>query len=500
MHGSILNKLSLRSVLIVNVIVPLLLGVGAATYFGLRSMEYFVEQRLQEDVQLVARAIRLPVSYSLEKDRFGSVSQALQSVFRIGRVYGAYIYDADGKQIAAVGAVEPRKPQKDLVEVVEGGERKGQYEKIEGRRVYSYFVPLFDSAGKSSGILQITRKESDFEKYIHVLRLWAAITLAAAGIFISAFVLFGFHRAAGQYFTKLIRSMARVRQGERDHRADPEGPKEIADLARSLNEMLDSVNRYEREVAERRKQQEALENKLRQSEKMAAMGQLAAGVAHELGAPLSLIDGKAQRCLRDKEISEVHEKNFRDIRQQVQRMSEIVRQLLDFGKGAMREKRWTKAAQVAGSAVDIVKKEVGNTIKIVTEGPEPDPMIFVDPLRFEQALINLLRNAAQAENVTMVRLGWQSGPNREVIFTVEDNGSGIDQDIKSRIFEPFFSTRKNSANTGMGLSVVHGIIQEHEGAIEVVGTEMGGAGFRIELPPQQAGKNINKSVQGKENG
>ncbi len=500
MCGNILNRLSLRSVLIINVIVPLLLVTGAATYFGLRSMEHIVEQRLQEDVQLVARAIRLPVSHSLEKERFGSVSQALKSVFRIGRVYGAYIYDAEGRQLAAVGAVEPRKRQKDLLEVVEGGERKGQYEKIQGRRVYSYFVPLFDSAGNSNGLLQITRKESDFEKHIHMLRLLAAAALAGAGIFISAFVLFGFHRAAGQYFKKLTGSMARVKQGERDHRAQLEGPKEIVDLARSLNGMLDSVDKSEQEIAERRRQQEALENKLRQSEKMAAVGQLAAGVAHELGAPLSLIDGKAQRCLRDNRISDVHEKIFRDIRQQVQRMSLIVRQLLDFGKGAMREKRWMKAAQVAGSAVVTVKKEVGDTIELIARGPDTDPMVFVDPLRFEQALINLLRNAAQSENVTRVRILWQSGPSREVIFTIEDNGSGIKQDIKSRIFEPFFSTRKNSDNTGMGLSVVHGIIQEHEGAIEVMDTEMGGAGFRIVLPPQQPGENTQKSMQGEGHG
>ncbi|MFW6080523.1 MAG: two-component sensor histidine kinase, partial [Desulfosalsimonas sp.] len=90
MWRAILNRLSLRSVLITNVIVPLLISMAAATWFGLLTVEHVVEEKLQEDVQLVARAIRLPVSYSLEKERFGSVSQALQSVFHIGRVYGAY--------------------------------------------------------------------------------------------------------------------------------------------------------------------------------------------------------------------------------------------------------------------------------------------------------------------------------------------------------------------------------------------------------------------------
>lgn len=480
----ILDRFSLRSVLIINVIVPLLLAMGAATYFGLRAMEHIVEHRLQEDVQLVARAIRLPVSYSLEKDRFGSVRQSLQSVFRIGRVYGAYVYDAQGKQIAAVGAVEPEKQQKELRKVVEGGERKGQYEKIQGRRVYSYFVPLFDTSGKSSGLLQITRRKSDFEDYIHRLRILVSGILAGAGLFVSGFVLFGFHRAAGQHFAKLAQSMARVQSGERAHRAQLGGPKEVATLANALNGMLDSVDRSEKEISERREAQQALENKLRQSEKMAALGQLAAGVAHELGAPLSLIDGKAQRCLRDADLKTVHGKSLQDIRQQVQRMNSIVRQLLDFGKGAMREKRWCRADHLAGSAVEMVRKEVDVGVEILTEGPEPGPLLYVDPLRFEQALINLLRNAAQVEETTRVRITWELSSKREVVFNVADNGPGIPEEIKSRIFEPFFSTRNNGANSGLGLAVVHGIIQEHEGIIEVVDTEMGGAAFRIVLPIQ----------------
>lgn len=484
MLNKIFNRFSLGSVLIINVLVPLLLAIAVAAYFGLRAMESVVEDRLQEDVKLVGRAIRLPVSYSLEKERFGSLEQSLQSVFRIGRVYGAYVYDVQGERIAAEGTIEPDKQQKDLKKVVETGERKGQYEQIEGRRVYSYFVPLFDSAGKSNGLLQIIRKKSDFEGYIHYLRLMVTVILGGAGLFVSGFVLFGFHRAAGRYFTKLTWSMARVQEGDRSHRAEPEGPKEIAALAKSLNEMLDSLDRSEKEVAKRREEQETLENKLRQSEKMAAIGQLAAGVAHELGAPLSLVDGRAQRCLRDKDMEAVHGKNLRDIRQQVQRMNDIVRQLLDCGKGALREKRWIRAAQLTGSAVAIVRKETDNKIELLTDSPESDPLLFVDALRFEQALINLLRNAVQSENVTCVRLSWELGPNREVIFVIEDNGSGIPEEIRANIFEPFYSTKKRATNTGMGLSVVHGIIQEHEGSIEVMDTEMGGAAFRIVLPLQ----------------
>lgn len=487
MWRAILNRLSLRSVLIINVVVPLLISMAAATWLGLLTVEHVVEEKLQEDVQLVARAIRLPVSYSLEKDRFESVSHALQSVFHIGRVYGVYVYDARGRRIAAVGAVEPGNRKDDLLEVLEGGQRKGEYEKIRGRGVYSYFIPLFDTSGRSNGLLQITRKKSDIEDYIHTLRARGLAIIGGTAIFISALVLFGFYKAAGRHFGELNRSMARVQAGDRSHRAPEKGPEEIASLSRSLNNMLDSMDRSEKEIEERREAQYELENRLRQSEKMAALGQLAGGVAHELGAPLSLIDGKAQRCLRDESISARHEDSLRDIRMQVDRMNSIVRQLLDFGKGSMGKKRWFRADQLSGSAIFAVRKEEDSAINFWSEGREPAPFVYVDPVRFEQAIINLLRNAAQTEKAGRVRLSWDKTASGEVVFNVEDDGPGIKDDIKSRIFEPFFTNNKKAGNTGLGLSVVHGIVKEHEGSITVFDSELGGAGFRIVLPATETG-------------
>ncbi|MFO7883895.1 MAG: ATP-binding protein [Desulfobacteraceae bacterium] len=488
MKNRIFKRLSLRSVLIINVIAPLLAAMIGGAYIGLNMLEHIVEERMQEDVQLVARAIRLPVSYSLEKERFGSLSQTLKSVFHIGRVYGAYVFDAEGERIASVGAVEPDIHHSDFLNVTKDGELTGQYEKIQGRRVYSYFVPLFDTAGKSIGLLQIIRKKSDFENYIHRLRIRVAGIIAGAGVLTAVFVLLGFHHSAGRYFEALTNTMAQVRRGKRLHRARETGPREITSLAKSLNTMLDSLYHSEKEISKRRKTQQALEAKLRQSEKMAAIGQLAAGVAHELGGPLSLIDGKAQRCLRDKGITSTHKKTLKDIRNQVRRMDNIVRQLLDFGKGTMRQKRWIQAHRPAGSAVSNFKKEMGGSVQLIFEGSEPAPFLYVDPLRFEQALINLMRNSVQSGEATEIRLSWELSSRGEVVFTVTDNGTGIADDIKPRIFEPFFTTHKTPENTGMGLSVVHGIISEHNGTIGVFDAETGGAGFRITLPPQSTAR------------
>ncbi|MFP4588316.1 MAG: histidine kinase dimerization/phospho-acceptor domain-containing protein, partial [Desulfohalobiaceae bacterium] len=358
MNKAMLPKFSLRAALILNVIIPLLLAMVLATYLGLMALENSIEKRLQEEVELVARAIRMPVSYSLEKDRFGSVHQALQSVFRIDQVYGAYVYDAQGTRISAVGAAAPSSQHGEAREITTEGERKGQYEKIQGRRVYSYFVPLFDTAGTSNGLLQVSRKKSDIEQYIATIRQQAIYSLGGAGIFMIALVLLGFHGAVGKYLDRLTASMSRVSNGERAHRASLRGPKEIVTLGRALNSMLDSISRAEEEIARRKDAQQELENRLRQSEKMAAIGQLAAGVAHELGAPLSVIHGKAQRCLRDSSLSQKHQKSMQDVRNEVQRMEHIVRQLLDFGRASRQRRRWQNTAGLARAAASQVQKEM----------------------------------------------------------------------------------------------------------------------------------------------
>ena len=105
-------------------------------------------------------------------------------------------------------------------------------------------------------------------------------------------------------------------------------------LSGALNQMLDSIAAAERQVAEQQAREEQLQARLRQSQQLAAVGRLAAGVAHELGSPLSVIDGKAQRVLRDDELAESHRRALLQIRQQVARLSAIVRQLLDFGRAA----------------------------------------------------------------------------------------------------------------------------------------------------------------------
>lgn len=482
---------SLRFALVVYVLLPLLLIVGTAGYLGLRAFESQTEERMQKDVELVARAIRLPLSRAMERDRQGSVEQALESAFRTNRVYGAYVFDADGERLAAVGMEDPVPSRRRLSRLAEEGDRVGEYGEVAGREVYSYFVPMTNSGGQIIGLLQVTRRRSDIESYMQTVRLQGGGLLLLATGLVAGVVLFGHRGAVGRHLDRLGGSMSRVEAGDRLHRASPGGPREVAALAGALNSMLDSIARAEREIEHRRASEAALEERLRHTEKLAAIGQLAAGVAHELGTPLSVVGGRAQRVARDERLSEATRASLADIRLEVQRMEHIVRQLLDFGRQTALHRRRVRADRLARASVAAVAEDTPGTVEV--SGPLPAPSFSADPFRVEQALVNLLRNALQAGPGVRVRLSWLATDGR-VEFRVDDSGPGIPPESRARVFEPFFTTKQVGEGTGLGLAVVHGVVEEHGGEVHVEESPLGGARFRLAFPREEPGGGENREV------
>ncbi len=476
--------LSLRVRLLLGIVFPLLLAVLLTMTVVLATIEQRAEQRMQQDIELIAQAIQLPVSYSMERDRRGSVHQALESVFQLDQVYGAYVYDAEGAQIAAVGAVRPRQEPEIVQDItVTGEDETGQYEEIDGRDVYSHYVALTDEAtGQIIGWLQVTRRASDFEEHLQQIQQQMALGLAGGTLLVILLVLFGHHRAVGHHLGRLSDTMARIERGQRGVRAEPDGPRELSQLATALNTMLDAIEQAEQEIQQRRNTQLELEERLRHSEKLAAIGRLAAGIAHELGAPLSVVDGRARRVLKLDGIDQSARGNLEDIRGEVQRMSHIVRQLLDFGRASSRERRSVSSAQLASTARGQVQElAVERSVKLAVSGEEPAPELVVDPISIEQVLVNLLRNGIQANGVKRMELNWMSHANG-VEFQVHDDGEGVASADRTRLFEPFFTTKTVGEGTGLGLAVAHGIISEHRGWITVEDSPLGGACFRFWLP------------------
>jgi signal transduction histidine kinase len=472
---------NIRAALLLFVLTPFLLIMIFAGWYSLYNLEAQGKARMQEDIELIARAIQKPLSYALEHGRSGSMKQTVTSAFDFNRVYGIYVYNKQGKRIATSGSPKALVRTEKAAVLASKGDHQSEFEKIGADQVFSYFLPLTDSGGRINGLLQVTRHGRDFVNYLERMRMQSLSILAVFLLLLTGVVYAGHHNAIGRYMKHMQNSMKRISHGEFQHRITLRGPSEIRFLSKEINNMLDSIANAELKIAQQRENEFDLKTRLHQSEKLAAIGRFSTGVAHELGAPLSVADGKLQQLLRKQ--GKNSSKALVPVRTELRRMELIIRQLMDFARPAKPERCAVSADHLARSALSQISDECQRRgIEIMVSGPKPAPILHGDRLRLEQALINLLRNAVQASSKGKVRLSWANGNNDTIEFSVEDDGAGVNVDIIDRVFEPFFTTKPTGKGTGLGLAVVVAVLSEHGGRVEIGRSSLGGALFRLFFP------------------
>jgi two-component system NtrC family sensor kinase len=245
---------------------------------------------------------------------------------------------------------------------------------------------------------------------------------------------------------------------------------------------------YYKDVTEEKK----LQRQVMQSEKMAGIGQLAGGVAHELNNPIGVILSFTQfsletaRELGDEELLD----NLQEVQGAAKRCKEIVGGLLEFSRPSLDEHLGlVNLNAILEKALFLVstQKEMRN-VEVVKELVEDLPLVLGNNNQLLQVLINLVRNGVQAMegDGSLVLRSWADGRGR-VCLSVKDSGPGIPARSLHRLFEPFFTTKAPGQGTGLGLSVSYGIIERHNGHIEVESREGEGAAFIVTLPPAPTG-------------
>jgi two-component system NtrC family sensor kinase len=230
---------------------------------------------------------------------------------------------------------------------------------------------------------------------------------------------------------------------------------------------------------------EATQHQLVQAEKIASLGRMAAGVAHEINNPLAGILIYAELLAREVEQDTPIRENVEIIINQTMRCQQIVNRLLDFSRQSLGQKRLFDVNEVLRACVDLVSHQAFfHNIKIEQDLDPGVPQIIGDPGQLQQVFTNLLLNSADAMGgsgmITITsRPAW---PGNGVVLQFTDTGCGIPPEIRDKIFEPFFTTKPPGKGTGLGLSIVYGVIQRHGGSIEAYSPPGGGTIFTVTLP------------------
>ncbi len=225
--------------------------------------------------------------------------------------------------------------------------------------------------------------------------------------------------------------------------------------------------------------------RLMESDRLAAVGELVAGVAHEVNNPLSSISAFAQLLLRDASLSPSQRESIDVIRSETTRASQVVKDLLAFARRSEPQQSPLDLNAVIARTVRMRQYQFSEaSVRVATELSDDLPAVMGDARQLQQVCLNLLTNAVQA----MIARGGGDLTVRSYVvedavrLEVSDSGQGIASNIRAHIFEPFFTTKKEGEGTGLGLSVSYGIVTAHGGEIEVVESSPSGTTFRVTLP------------------
>ncbi len=268
---------------------------------------------------------------------------------------------------------------------------------------------------------------------------------------------------------------------------------EIGELGRALDRTSDRLSDARDELEHETRQRLAAMEKLRQADRLATVGTLAAGVAHELGTPLHVIAGRAQRITRAAEPGKVQQE-AEIIVEQCGIVQDIVRGLLDFARSPARERSELELESVVSRTVTVVEPLLRRSDAIVRFKPsgagQRATPVLANAGQLQQVFTNLLVNAAQAmseggEIHVSVEHGQRSPTSEErrfAVVRVADQGKGMDPDTLEHIYDPFFTTKQPGEGTGLGLSIAYGIVRDHGGWVEVRTAPGQGAEFCVWLP------------------
>ncbi|MBW2555878.1 MAG: HAMP domain-containing protein [Deltaproteobacteria bacterium] len=320
---------------------------------------------------------------------------------------------------------------------------------------------------------KIVKKESEFtrdligkSKTIHLLALVPVFILSVS---IALFLVFNVNHP----LKTIENAITKIARGDFDNIPEIKTGDEFESLVSSLNNMIDELNRRSKQLV--------------QAQKLASLGRLTSGVAHELNNPLNNISTSIQILIEELEEADLEYKKelLVGAEKEVERGKDIVRSLLEFARERTLTLKQRNFLDLVNSAIKHVKSEIPDNIHLKVE--VPDNIQATVGLRIRSVIINLITNAVHAmKDGGEITIKAKNELDREGFsFQVTDTGEGIPQNIITKIFDPFFTTKDVGKGSGLGLSITYGIIEQHSGTISVSSEVGKGTTFTSFLPFHQ---------------
>ncbi|MEO8701878.1 MAG: ATP-binding protein [Kofleriaceae bacterium] len=454
-----------------------------------REAELF-DRQLRGEAAALGRALGRGVADVWQRDGEAAARQFLEvAATKSGRLQARWVW------LDAKGPDEPRAPREtlaaiaeDQVVVVRDDTRRHLYTYIRVEVQDPRAGPGASDPEPRTGAIEIAQSLEQLDAYVSASLRTQALGSASA-VAIAALLALGLGVVfIGRPISRLAAKARRVGTGDLTGPLDLRQRDELGELAAEINLMCERL-------ADERAAREQATEQLRHADRLTTVGKLASGLAHELGTPLNVVRGRAKLILDGEVEGEEVNNSARIVVEQAERMTALIRELLDFARPRAPKKSPVNAANLARRVTELVGT-IARKGNVNVEPPTPDDTLVIeaDDGQISQVITNLVVNAIQATKaggtvtLTTSLVEQESPPYVEsnnttwLAFAVRDTGAGMDEPTRERVFEPFYTTKEIGDGTGLGLSVSWGIVREHGGWIDIASALGEGSTFTVYLP------------------
>jgi signal transduction histidine kinase len=467
------------------------------SYLTLRQREASLTDSARDEMRAHAYTLQMALEEDIRTGRNLDIQKLIDRLGKNPGIYGVLLFNDTGEVTMVSDSIKAQdiRDVEEAKKVIAGGNPIEHIRLLNGENVFSIMLPL-RSENRIIGALEIAQQISFVKAFIDRERRQKVVTtlLLCATIFLAVLIVTHFNLT--QPIGELLRGAVALGRGDLNYRVTVSGSgSEIAGLAQEFNRMANHLAEQRASAAHEAEERLALERQLRHSERLASVGRLAAGVAHEMGAPLQVIDGRSKQLLNQPDAPlEMRQRNLTIIRTQAERIARIVRQLLTLARPYNLQLQEVNLRQLLADTVEMIETNAARANIRVELKVEEDVAALGDPDLLHQVLSNICFNAIQEMpkgGHLLIECAENSCPKHGGDFTIvriSDTGPGIAPEHIPHIFDPFYSTKEVGSGTGLGLAVSSRIVEEHGGWIEAANRPGGGACFSVYLPRTSSNK------------
>ena len=387
--------------------------------------------------------------------------------------------------------LSPSVPMSRIESQVLAGQLVSVANQVGGQGFLHTYFPL--TMETRAGGIEVTGSLAEFERSRKATIYNTLLTVGGMALVCALIVIGAGVQLVGKPLNRLIKRTEAIGRGVKCEPLHLPGSDELSELAKSINDMSTRLQVQQEEIqSETSKRMEALKQ-LRHADRLKTVGRLAAGIAHEIGTPLNVISGRAAMIGSGQLDEDAVVRGAKTIKQEAERITGIIRQLLDFARQNQPQRADTDLRTLVEHTIDLLQSiatKANVTVKLEADAT-CDYSTCVDQGQIQQVLTNVIVNAIQSidapnglvtVNLSRTIKGDGDEAKETIHITIEDNGCGISDDNLDNLFEPFFTTKDVGEGTGLGLSIAFGMIEEHGGWIDVSSKVGQGSHFEVYLP------------------